>query len=54
MTEQDRAQAEALLERIEVAIGELPQRDGPNAVLITEVIQAVNGLRAVLHLERPH
>jgi len=54
MTDQERVQALTLLERIEVAIGEVPDRDGANAALITEVIQAVNGLRALLRLERPH
>lgn len=54
MTDQDRPRVDALLSRIEVAVGELPDRDGPNAVLIAEVLQAVNGLRALLGVTRPH
>jgi hypothetical protein len=54
MAEYDKAQVEALLSRIERAIGELPERSGPNAVLIAEIIQSVNGLRSALDVVRAH
>jgi hypothetical protein len=54
MTGEQKAQADAFLDRIEVAVGEFPQRDGPNAVLIAEIIQAVNGLRSLMGVEATH
>ena len=54
MTDQEKQKADVLLSRIETAAGSFPDRSGPNAVLITEIIQAVNGLRSVLGLVRPH
>jgi hypothetical protein len=45
---------EALLDRIEVAVGAIDDRGGRNATLIKEIIQAVNGLRSQLGLLRPH
>jgi hypothetical protein len=54
MTNQDKARADAFLDRIELAIGELPQRDDANAVLITEILQAVNGLRSLLDVPGKH
>ena len=54
MTDIDRERADALLDRIEMAVGQLPQRDGANAVLIAEIIQAVNGLRSLLGVVEPH
>ena len=46
MTDQERETADRLLGRIETAIGQLPERTGPNAVLIKEVLESVNGPRA--------
>jgi len=46
--------ADKLLARIEVAVGELTPRDGQNAVLIKEIIESVNGLRALLGVVRTH
>jgi hypothetical protein len=54
MTDQEKQRAEMLLGRIEVATGGFPDRSGPNATLITEIIQAVNGLRSLLGLIRTH
>jgi hypothetical protein len=54
VNESEGDRADALLSRIEVAIGQLPDRQGPNAVLIAEVLQAVNGLRSLLSVVRNH
>ena len=54
MTDQEKQKADLLLSRIEIATGSFPDRSGPNAVLITEIIHAVNGLRSLLGLVRPH
>ena len=54
MTDQEKQKADLLLSRIELATGSLPDRSGPNAVLIAEIIQSVNGLRSLLGLVRPH
>lgn len=45
---------DALLSRIEVAVGELMPRDGRNAALIRDIIEAVNGLRSLLEVVREH
>jgi hypothetical protein len=54
MTDQERQTADRLLARIEVALGQLPNREGQNARLITEIIQSVNGLRSLLNVVRSH
>ncbi|MGE4055655.1 MAG: hypothetical protein AB7F99_12725 [Vicinamibacterales bacterium] len=54
MTDNDKAHADALLDRIELAVGQLPQREGANGALITEIIQAVNGLRSLLGVVESH
>lgn len=54
MTDQEKATAETLLSRIEAALGEFPDRAHQNGILITEIIQAVNGLRSILGVVRPH
>ena len=54
MTDQERQTVERLLSRIEVAVGQLPKREGQNARLITEIIQSVNGLRSLLGVVRSH
>ena len=54
MTDQERETADRLLGRIETAIGQLPERTGPNAVLIKEVLESVNGLRSLMGVVRPH
>ena len=46
--------ADRLLSRIELAVGELQPRDGSNAVLIRDLIAATNGLRSLLGVVRPH
>jgi hypothetical protein len=46
--------AAPLLDRIEVAVGELSNRPESNAMLVTDIIQAVNGLRAIVGAERSH
>jgi hypothetical protein len=54
MTDQERQTVDRLLSRIEVAVGQLPNREGQNARLITEIIQSVNGLRSLLGVVRTH
>ena len=54
MTDQEREAADVLLSRMETAIGQIPDRDGPNAVLIKELIEAVNGLRSLFNVVRQH
>jgi hypothetical protein len=54
MTDQERQNAERLLSRIETAAGQLPNREGTNSVLIAEILQAVNGLRSLIGVLRPH
>ena len=48
MTEDERTNAHDLLKRIEVAAGEIAPRDTPNAEPLADILQAVNGLRAIL------
>ena len=54
MTDQERQQAETLINRLEIAVGEIFPRDGSNAGLIASMIQSLNGLRSVLGVVRPH
>ena len=54
MTDQERANADRLLARIETAVGQLPNRQGPNATLIAEIIQSVNGLRSLIGVVKAH
>jgi hypothetical protein len=54
LTDQERQKAEELIARLEVAVGQIYPRDAGNAGLITGMIQALNGLRSVLGLVRPH
>ena len=54
MTDQEKQKAEELLSRLEVSVGQLFPRDGGNAALLATMIQALNGLRSVLGLVRPH
>jgi hypothetical protein len=54
MTPQEQASVDTLLSRIETAVGQLPQRDGPNAPLIKSIIESVNGLRSLLGALRTH
>lgn len=54
MTDQERQNADKLLSRIEIAIGEIQDRRGPNAALIKSIIESVNGLRSLLSVVRGH
>jgi len=54
MTDQERQSVDRLLSRIEIAVGQLPNREGQNAVLIAEIIQCANGLRSLLGVVRTH
>jgi hypothetical protein len=54
MPDIDAAAADRLLARIEVAVGELTPRDGGNALLIKEILEAVNGLRSLVGVVRTH
>lgn len=46
--------AELLLSRIEVAVGQIDDRSGRNGAMIKEIIAGVNGLRSLLGLVRTH
>ena len=54
MTVDETREADRLLSEIETAVGQLPERSGPNATLITTIIESVNGLRTLLGVIRPH
>jgi hypothetical protein len=54
VTDDERQKTEALISRLEIAVGEIYPRDGSNAGLIASMIQALNGLRSMLGLVRPH
>ena len=54
MTDQEKEIADRLLSKIEIATGELPKRDGVAAPLITDILEAVNGLRTLMGVERQH
>jgi hypothetical protein len=54
VTDQERQKAEELIGRLELAVGQIFPRDGGNAGLIAGMIQALNGLRSVLGVVRPH
>jgi hypothetical protein len=54
MTDEEKKKADLLLSRIETATGSFPERSGANSALITEIIQAVNGLRSLLGVIRTH
>ncbi len=54
MTDQERQKADELISRLEIAVGQIFPRDGGNASLLAEMIQALNGLRSLLGIVRPH
>ena len=54
MTDQERAKAEELIGRLEIAVGQIFPRDSGNSALITTMIQTLNGLRSLLGIVRPH
>jgi hypothetical protein len=54
VTDQEREKAEALISRLESAVGAIFPRDGANAPMIASMIQSLNGLRSLLGLVRPH
>jgi hypothetical protein len=54
VTDQERQKTEDLIDRLEIAVGQVFPREGANAALIASMIQALNGLRSVLGLVRPH
>jgi hypothetical protein len=54
MADVDKARADKLLDRIEMLVGEFPQRDGANAVLLAEILEAVHGLRSLLGVVEAH
>jgi hypothetical protein len=54
MTAGQQELADRLLARIETAVGELPERQGPSAELIKTIIESVNGLRSLLGVVRAH
>jgi hypothetical protein len=52
VTDREKQHAEALIARLEVAVGEISPRDGTAAPLITDMIQSLNGLRTLLGLTK--
>ena len=54
MTEVDARAADTLLSRIEIAAGEIVPKNAPNAVLIKQIIESINGLRSILGVVRAH
>lgn len=54
MTDQERQKAEELVSKLEMSVGQIFPRDGGNAGLIAGMIQALNGLRSLLGIVRPH
>jgi hypothetical protein len=54
VTDQERQKAEELISRLEMSVGAIFPRDAGNASLIAGMIQALNGLRSLLGLVRPH
>lgn len=54
MTDDERQKTEALIGRLEIAVGEIFPRDGSNAAVIASMLQALNGLRSALGIVRPH
>jgi hypothetical protein len=54
VTDQERQRTEELISRLELSVGQIFPRDGGNAALITSMIQALNGLRSLLGIVRPH
>ena len=54
MTEKEKEEASRLLDQIELAAGELPDRSGAASKPIAEILQSVNGLRSLLGVVRPH
>jgi hypothetical protein len=53
MTDNENKKAGELIASAEIAVGELTPRNEGNAVLIKEILQSLNGLRALLGLTRP-
>ena len=54
VTDDERQKADALISRLETAVGAVFPREGANAGLIAEMIQNLNGLRSLLGLVRAH
>lgn len=54
MTDLEKQKAEELISRLELSVGQMFPRDGGNAALLATMIQALNGLRSLLGLVRPH
>ena len=54
MTDAEKQEVANLLDRLDVATGEIMPRDGRNAPVLTELIECVNGLRSLLGIVRPH
>jgi hypothetical protein len=54
VTDQEKQKVDQLIGRLELAVGQIFPRDGGNASLITDMIQALNGLRSTLGLVRTH
>jgi len=54
MSDAEKQAVDVLLGKIETAIGQLPDRSGTNATLITTILNSVNGLRTICGVVRTH
>jgi hypothetical protein len=54
VTDQERQKADELISVLETSVGQIFPRDSANASLISTMIQALNGLRSVIGVVRPH
>jgi hypothetical protein len=54
LSEPVKQEADTLLGKIETAVGELRGYDTAHATLVADIVQAVNGLRTLLGVVRPH
>jgi len=54
VTDQEKQKAEELISRLEIATGQIFPRDAGNSSLVATMIQALNGLRSLLGIVRPH
>ena len=54
MSDAEKQAVDALLGKIETAVGQLPDRSGANATLVTAILSSVNGLRTICGVVRTH
>lgn len=54
LSDEERTRADEFIGRIETAVGQLSGRDRTLLPVVTEMIQALNALRSLLGIVRPH